>query len=422
MSCKRPSVAGRFSEERPREGTPSCGGPASSAKTSLPGRVLAELRHLGAANRQELAGKLGVSTSSLNRVVAALLDARLVSESRGRAQRGALGRPRTVLALNARSSLTLGVHVGVRSTCVVAGDLNGAVLGYREFVTPADPKAAFDTVATALGLLRRAFPDREVLSAGLAIGGRLRHRREIVDHDDLGWHGVPIKAMFSAAARTSATITPDVDVMAEIAYREVGPGRPASFLYIYAGETTSASWIVDGVVRSEGNNLGSIGHVPTGSTVLCPCGRAGCLEVAVADRTLLDSAVSNGVLRRDAAAEGISALSRLAAQGNLGAIELLDRRSRLLGAAVRLLSDIISPDSIVVAGPSFTGYPPGVRLVTAAYAARGNAPVRALRFSPLGKELPTATALGSSLTALYRDPLTAVQPLPTTEFRRLSCS
>ncbi|WP_143860861.1 ROK family protein, partial [Nocardia cerradoensis] len=58
-------------------------------------------------------------------------------------------------------------------------------------------------------------------------------------------------------------------------------------LFFYVRETAGVAVTLDGRVHTPSNGPGSIAHLPTGSDVVCACGRTGCLEATVGDRALV---------------------------------------------------------------------------------------------------------------------------------------
>ena len=77
----------------------------------------------------------------MNRQVTALLDAGMLRERADLAVSGAIGRPRVPVEVNHEPFLTLGIHIGARTTSIVATDLFGRTLDVVETPTPRAPRA-----------------------------------------------------------------------------------------------------------------------------------------------------------------------------------------------------------------------------------------------------------------------------------------
>ncbi|MCW1960332.1 MAG: hypothetical protein KIH64_017645, partial [Mycobacterium sp.] len=152
------------------------------------------------AVRDELATLTGLSAATVNRQVSALLDAQLLRERADLAVSGAVGRPRVPVEVNHEPFLTLGLHIGVRTTSIVATDLFGRALDSVETPTPGGSPAA--ALATLAGRARRylaRWRRRRPLWVGVAIGGVVDSRLGEVNHPRLGWAQAPVGRAFGSA-------------------------------------------------------------------------------------------------------------------------------------------------------------------------------------------------------------------------------
>ena len=136
--------------------------PASAARTrptvAHPGRALLSRHHVvapslcvadaaaasvfnaarsrGPIARDVIAKVTHLSIATVNRQVTALLDAGVLRERADLAVSGAIGRPRVPVEVNHEPFLTLGIHIGARTTSIVATDLFGRTLDVVETPTP----------------------------------------------------------------------------------------------------------------------------------------------------------------------------------------------------------------------------------------------------------------------------------------------
>lgn len=99
-------------------------------------RVLTHIRRHGATSREELVRLTGLSSSSVARTVTALLDGGLVRERPDLIPDTAIGRPSYPVELDTGNHVTLGCHVGRRTTTVSLGDISGRVVARRSFRLP----------------------------------------------------------------------------------------------------------------------------------------------------------------------------------------------------------------------------------------------------------------------------------------------
>ena len=100
---------------RLRTATPALRVPEAAAAL-----VFAAARHRGPIARDAIAGVTDLSIATVNRQVTALLEVGLLRERADLAVSGAIGRPRVPVEVNHEPFLALGVHIGARTTSIVA--------------------------------------------------------------------------------------------------------------------------------------------------------------------------------------------------------------------------------------------------------------------------------------------------------------
>lgn len=110
--------------------------PALSLPQAAAAMVLGAARMRGPIARDEIAQLTSLSIATVNRQVTALQEAGLLRERPDLAASGAIGRPRVPVEINHEPYLTLGVHIGARTTSIVATDLLGRTLDMVEAPTP----------------------------------------------------------------------------------------------------------------------------------------------------------------------------------------------------------------------------------------------------------------------------------------------
>jgi predicted NBD/HSP70 family sugar kinase len=357
----------------------------------------------------------------VNRQVIALLDAGLLRERADLAVSGAIGRPRVPVEVNHEPFVTLGIHIGARTTSIVATDLFGRTLDTVETPTPLNAAGpALASLAGSASRYLRRWHRRRALWVGVAIGGAVDSATGHVDHARLGWRQAPVGPVLADALGLPVSVASHVDAMAGaellLGMRRFAPSSPTS-LYVYARETVGYALVIGGRVHCPTSGPGTIAPLPVHSELL---GGTGQLESTVSDEAVLAAArrlkIIPGILPGGApathtggSATAITDLLRVARAGNRQAKELLAERARVLGEAVALLRDLLNPDELVVGGQAFTEYPEGMEQVEAAFAARSVLPQRDIRVTVFGNRVQEAGAGIVSLGGLYADPLSAMR-------------
>ena len=382
--------------------------------------VFGAARLRGPIARDVIAQVTGLSIATVNRQVTALLDAGVLRERADLAVSGAIGRPRVPVEVNHEPFLTLGIHIGARTTSIVATDLFGRTLDVVETPTPRGAQNA--ALASLAGSARRylsRWHRRRALWVGVAAGGVVDSATGHLDHARLGWSDAPVGPVLAETLGLPVSLASHVDAMAgaelllgvrrfsaKTGSNVAGRAAPATSLYVYARETVGYALSIGGQVHSPTSGPGTIAALPAQSDLL---GGSGLLESTVSDEAVLTAARKQRIVPADGPASTIAAVLRAARQGNQGAAELLAERARVLGEAVALLRDMLNPDDLVVGGQAFTEYPEGMALVEAAFAKRSVLAPRDIRVTAFGNRVQEAGAGVVSLGGLYADPIGAMR-------------
>jgi predicted NBD/HSP70 family sugar kinase len=391
--------------------------PALHISDSAAASVFRAVRLRGPVGRDVIAGITSLSIATVNRQVIALLDAGLLRERADLAVSGAIGRPRVPVEINHEPFVTLGIHIGARTTSIVATDLFGRTLDTVETPTPlsAAGPALASLAESACRYLRR-WHRRRPLWVGVAIGGTVDNATGHVDHPRLGWRQAPVGPVLADALGLPVSVASHVDAMAGaellLGLRRFAPSSPTS-LYVYARETVGYALVIGGRVHCPASGPGTIAALPAYSELL---GGTGQLESTVSDEGVLSAARRLKILpvlapatRIAGSATAMTDLLRVARAGNPQARELLAERARVLGEAVALVRDMLNPDELVVGGQAFTEYPEAMEHVEAAFAASSVLPPRDIRVTAFGNRVQEAGAGTVSLGGLYADPLGAMR-------------
>ncbi len=390
--------------------------PSLQMPDGAPGSVFAAIRQRGPVARDAISTLTGLSIATVNRQVAALLDAQLLRERPDLAVAGAIGRPRIPVEINHEPYLTLGVYIGARTTSIVAVDLFGRTLDAVETPTPGgSPAVALAALADSARRYLSRWHRRRPLWVGVTTGGVVDSAAGLVDHPRLGWSQAPVGAVLASALGVPVSVASHVDAMAGaellLTARQARRADRTSSLYLYARETVGFALVIGGQVHTPASGPGTITGLPVHSDLLA----GGCvsLEAAVSDEAVLAAARGSGILPAAGPNSTIAALARLAREDrdgrSAGARELLAERARVLGGAVALLRDLLNPDDVVVGGQAFTEYPEGLPDVRAAFGEHSVLGSRDVRVTAFGNRVQEAGAGVVSLSSLYADPLGALR-------------
>jgi predicted NBD/HSP70 family sugar kinase len=382
--------------------------PALHLSDSAAAAVFRAVRLRGPVGRDVIAKVTSLSIATVNRQVIALLEAGLLRERADLAISGAIGRPRVPVEVHHEPFVTLGIHIGARTTSIVATDLFGRTLDTVETPTPLKaPGPALASLADSASRYLRRWHRRRPLWVGVAIGGCVDSATGHVDHPRLGWRQAPVGPVLADVLGLPVSVASHVDAMAGaellLGMRRFAPSSPTS-LYVYARETVGYALVIDGRVHSPASGPGTIANLPVQADLLAGTGQ---LESTVSDEAVLAVARRLGVVAGEGATLGN--VVQAARQGNDTAQRLLSERAKVLGEAVALLRDLLNPDDLVVGGQAFTEYPEGIDQLESAFAARSVLAPRDIRVTGFGNRVQEAGAGVVSLGPLYADPLAAMR-------------
>ncbi|PBC63704.1 sugar kinase [Streptomyces sp. Tue6028] len=366
--------------------------------------VLRSVLEHGPVARSTIARLTGLSPASVTDYCARFTERGLIREAAAPRRSNGVGRPHVPVDLDDSRLVVGGVHVAVPYTTVALLDLRGRVLARRELKHErTDPGAVLARAAEGLGALLAGAPDCRPLGVGVAVGGWVdRESGTVVEHPLLGWRDVPVREVLGE--RTGLPVHVDGHARALVnGERLFGLARGSgSVLHLFVGNVVDAAFATnDEVHHGPRSQAGAISHLPVpGGTEPCDCGRSGCLQAELSERTLCRRAREAGVVEGANPMHVVTA----AAAGDRAAVRLLVERAGAVGRAARLLLDVLNPETVVVTEVGVIHREDCLDALREAVGDERAASVVPTSFA----DSVLAVAGGSvALDVLYRDPLAA---------------
>jgi predicted NBD/HSP70 family sugar kinase len=311
--------------------------------------VLRSVLEHGPVARSTIARLTGLSPASVTGHCSHLARLGLIREAAVPQRSKGVGRPHVPVDLDASRFVVGGVHVAVPYTTVALLDLRGRVVAERRLkhAGATEPYGVLARAADGLAALLAEAPGSTPLGVGFAAGGWVeRDSGTVVEHPLLAWREVPVREVLGAHTGLPVHVDGHARALvnAERLFGRAGGSR--SVLHLFVGNVVDAAFAThDEVHYGPRPQAGMIAHLPVpGSTEPCGCGRVGCLQAELSERTLCRRARAAGVV------EGVNPLHVVAAAdaGDPVAVRLLVERSRAVGRAARLLLDVLNPETVVV--------------------------------------------------------------------------
>lgn len=358
--------------------------------------------------RVELARRTGISSGTVTKLVADMIEADVLVERPEESANGGVGRPRVPVDLNLDRRVVLGLHIGATRSIVAALDLRMGVITERELRhSDRRPRKLLAAAIDELVTVGSRFANRRVMGLGVTSGGRVDPEAGVVlSYPGLGWTDVPVKRL--VAQRFDAPVEFDEYVsgtaLAEMLY---GAARNVSdTLHLFVGHTTAAAMVTGGQLHRGAHGLsGGVTHVRVGATgPRCDCGRRGCFGQLASNPGILNLAQARGLVPASATYEDLLAM---ASDGDRKVTHILRDRARRVGEVVATLVDLLNPAQVILSGNAdqWPDYFPTVEDAAAKLQSRQAAPAIHLRTSSFQHQ-PSVSAAALFLDRYFRDPLT----------------
>lgn len=335
--------------------TPGTGKPhgreADGGSFSRAGDLFQLLRDGKARTRAELALTTGLARSTVASRIDALMLSGLVGPAGEALSSG--GRPPSRFAFNPSARLVLAADVGATHIIVAVTDLGGKILAeHRLAQQVADgPEAVLDQVIfQGKELLASAGRNSEEL-AGIGIGlpGPVEHGSGMPVKPPImpGWDGFDVVRYVQRTLPVPVLVDNDVNIMA-LGERTTHWPEHDNLFFVKVATGIGSGIISSGQLqRGADGTAGDLGHVQLsrGEDVLCACGNSGCLEALASGPAIAGSLRGQGL-----DVEKGSDVLRLAADGNLQAIQALRQAGRDIGDVLATVVNLLNPSVIVVGG------------------------------------------------------------------------
>lgn len=324
------------------------------------GALIDTLLEHGPTSRIELSRLTSARQPTITRWINELIEAGLVVEVGQEHDNNGMGRPRSLIDLNADAGYVVALHIGERQVKAGLVNLKGKVV-YQEIFRSeaADPPFAAHVLeeaikATRAVLSRRTWPG-SLLGVGVSTAG-------IFDPGSgaIGIHSftkgcvglVPVRELL--ARNFGEPIEIDTDNWAIAIAERLFGSRFNNFILIIVDEGIGAAAVLNGRVFKGKGYAGEIGHLPVHivpgvaqTAFVCPfCGQRSCLSCWVCTKNILAK------IRQ---ATGIGTLEEVlvaAADRKQPLVEaIFAETAEALASVCVPIVDMLHPDAVVLVGP-----------------------------------------------------------------------
>lgn len=315
----------------------------------------------GALTRQELQKRTGLSWGAVSNIVAELLTHNILCESQLKSSHA--GRKPSVVDINPKDNLCVGVDIHMQGIACVITDLRGHVLvAVRRGIENASRedvlKRAADAVREAMNELKTR--RESIIGIGVSIQGSIdrTNRISIYSPHLPDWSHVPVCEYLEKEFQLPSVLFHDTIAMI-IAERRHRAHNVRNMAFIKLDMGLGLSLVLnDQLYTGSDGNASEFGHIiinPDGP--LCTCGNHGCLEAYVSGRSILGQAREGieagrcGLMLpgRDFESD-LAAVAQAARDGSVFEKELFKTMGGYFGLGVSNLINFINPELVVLGG------------------------------------------------------------------------
>ncbi|OIJ94180.1 ROK family transcriptional regulator [Streptomyces colonosanans] len=323
--------------------------------------IFAQVLTAGPISRTVIAQRLGLSPSTVTRLLSPLIEGGYLSETGQQSVTGP-GRPQRLLRVNTEQHLVVGVQIARTHVAAVLTDIGAEQLA--RLVAPLDslePERVLSVAAALTAELLALAPDpgAAVLGIGVGVGGHVDAAAGICRSAvRLGWKDVDVAGPLSAATGLPVVVDNDVNALV-IAERWFGEGRDVdSFAVVSVGRGVGGALMLHGVLHSGVSGLAvEFGHLPIEPNgPECACGNRGCVEaLASSDAVLRMFREAGGSAEADF--DAVTELARSGARAERQvARDAFAVAGDALGRGLACLCNLLNLGLIVIAGEGTVAY------------------------------------------------------------------
>ncbi len=297
--------------------------------------------------KKEIADSLNLSWATVVKITKRLEQNGFI-KFQGRPERKNIqGVDSAVFALSSNNPTAIGIDMGYNETNIIITNLSNEIL-YHKLV----PNPTLESIDDITGFLETCITETlEDKSGDWVIQGVGVGIPAFILPDKRDFY-IKIRKTLNEKFRIPVHI--DRNVRGYALYKRFQHNREGNYIVLTIRTGIGLGIILnDGLFRGESNMAGELSHTTVpGLEGVCRCGQTGCLE------TGLNYAVLSEDYRGMALKSGLpgdvpyppTELMKLSSEGNLPALDILKKRSRILAQAIKPLLLILNVSRITVAG------------------------------------------------------------------------
>jgi len=263
---------------------------ASDVKDANMSAVLNIIHNEGSVSRGNIASELGLTTVTVNKLVAELCANNICKETGEYISYG--GRKAALYRINPKYGVIFGVMLARGGVYFTVYDFSLEKLEEEMFeISLDDVNQVLILLIETLTRYAKKYEDKNVLGVGICIPGRASKNGVIIDVPDYPqWNSLDLAGRISTATKLAVYVDNDANAIATSAKRRGFAGNMSNFVYFKLDEGLGAGVMVDGEIFGGSSNCGcELGHTTINvNGKMCKCGRRGCAQAYLSHSTVIN--------------------------------------------------------------------------------------------------------------------------------------
>ncbi|MFQ5856862.1 MAG: ROK family protein [Anaerolineae bacterium] len=322
--------------------------------------ILGLLREEGPLSRSDLARRLGLSPSTVTRIVVRLIEEGLVFETE--TVNSATGRKPTLLEFNYKAGVVIGVDVGGTTVVSVVADLRGDIL-FRKDIPVCSGDDRSDNLESVLSLIEelrhiQGIPPEKIRGIGVAVPSIVKEPEGIVVWAPaLGWRDLHLKALLEDRFGLPSFVENDVNLAALGESRFGCAQGVTNLVAIFIGTGIGGGLILNGdLYRGRYGAAGELGYLlPTPNDLGQTYEQFGCLETLAAGPGIAQRAKAALAAGETSVLTDIDLLTarevfEAARDADSLAIRVIEETVDYLAQAIANVTAVLNPEMVVLGG------------------------------------------------------------------------
>lgn len=312
--------------------------------------VLQTLYREGSVSRARLTEVTKMSPATITRIIAELIEQRVIIEERIGESNG--GRRPIILRLNYDQLFVVGVQILRDRVALAISDIKGKMIVKKVFQQYSlEPDSLFNEISVELeSLLKNARIDKEyLLGVGIAIAGIVDSENGILLRSvNLGWREVEVAAKLEKLLNIPVFVENDANAAALAEMWFGGARETSSMMYIQTTSGVGSGIIYDRRLLTGSRGMaGEIGHIPLfANGQLCRCGQRGCLETYL----YLPDVMRRYTERTGTVLENDGAIFKAASNGDMVAQLMIAEAIEALSVSISWAEVILDLEMVIIGG------------------------------------------------------------------------